>query len=106
MYKCIKYYEGKKDLEDNGLGATHEQRSVICAVLPCIYTHFKVFKYVVFHNKVFNFIQLFIPQVSLWLFLMSLFYFLSFLSFMAKLPYGQLVTQRKCLQQRYLRGKY
>lgn len=43
-----------KELEDKGLDKTHQLKSIISAVLQWI-PH--IFKYTVFHNKVFSFIQ-------------------------------------------------
>lgn len=37
--KCIMNYE--QNLEDKWLGSTHKVKSVMCAVSPWIYTHFK-----------------------------------------------------------------
>ena len=73
------------------LGTTHKIKTVIPALFPGIYTHFKC----ILHSTLKSFVIYFscfmmsILNVPLFLFL---FFFFFFLSFTAKLPYSQSIT--------------
>lgn len=106
-----------KNFEGKCLGTFRKMKSVICTVLPWIYTIcFERIQIFLFGNKVFNFIIYFSGFIMSFLINVIVLLFFMILCFMAKLPYSWLVLWWKCLWwkrlqlkrlcQRCLWGKY